>query len=219
MKKLSTLCFEDELSSKFKDKTKNLFGMPLDGVGVAIENLIGGCLMAEGYGLFLAGLAAGCNPLIMCGGVGMIGLGFFLMVDSNGIITDSTNLTRLGFTVIDLGLTFSPATLLEKHMVKVLKIIDKIEIIWLGGNELNYKDNLEYNFKQDIEAVKIVLNSKVKLIILPCKNVISKLKIDINTLKKNIGNKSVLSDYLINRFYIMEYKKKELYGIYQLSLI
>ena len=81
------------------------------------------------------------------------------------------------------------------------KIIDKIEIIWLGGNELNYKDNLEYNFKQDIEAVKIVLNSKVKLIILPCKNVISKLKIDINTLKKNIGNKSVLCDYLINRFY------------------
>ena len=127
LKKLSTLCFEDELSSKFKDKTKNLFGMPLDGVGVAIENLIGGCLMAEGYGLFLAGLAAGCNPLIMCGGVGMIGLGFFLMVDSNGIITDSTNLTRLGFTVIDLGLTFCPATLLEKHMVKVLKIIDKIE--------------------------------------------------------------------------------------------
>ena len=57
------------------------------------------------------------------------------------------------------------------------KIIDKIEIIWLGGNELNYKDNLEYNFKQDIEAVKIVLNSKVKLIILPCKNVISKLKL------------------------------------------
>ena len=81
------------------------------------------------------------------------------------------------------------------------KIIDKIEIIWLGGNELNYKDNLEYNFKQDIEAVKIVLNSKVKLIILPCKNVISKLKIDINTLKKNIGNKFVLCDYLINRFY------------------
>ena len=34
------------------------------------------------------------------------------------------------------------------------RIIDKIEVIWLGGNELGYKDNLEYNFRQDIEAIK-----------------------------------------------------------------
>lgn len=81
------------------------------------------------------------------------------------------------------------------------KIINKIEVIWLGGNELNYKDNLEYNFRQDIEAVKIVFNSKVKLTILPCNNVVSKLRIDINTLKENIGNKSELCDYLIDRFY------------------
>lgn len=81
------------------------------------------------------------------------------------------------------------------------KIINKIEIIWLGGNEFGYKDNLEYNFRQDIEAVKIVLNSKVKLTILPCKNVASNLKIDINTLKNNLENKSELCNYLIERFY------------------
>lgn len=81
------------------------------------------------------------------------------------------------------------------------KIIDRIEIIWLGGNEIEYKDNLEYNFKQDIKAVKVVFNSKVKLTILPCKNVISKLKIDIDTLKEKLGNKSKLCNYLIDRFY------------------
>lgn len=81
------------------------------------------------------------------------------------------------------------------------KIIGKIEIIWLGGNELGYKDNLEYNFRQDVEAVKIVLESQVKLTILPCKNIVSNLRIDINTLKENIGNKSELCDYLIKRFY------------------
>ncbi len=80
------------------------------------------------------------------------------------------------------------------------RIIDRIEVIWLGGNQLNYKDNLEYNFRQDIDAVKIVFDSKVRLTILPC-NVISKLKIDINTLKENIGNKSELCNYLIDRFY------------------
>ena len=81
------------------------------------------------------------------------------------------------------------------------KIIDKIEVIWLGGNELWYKDNLEYNFKQDIDAVKIVFNSKVKLTILPCKNVVSELRIDIKTLRNNLGDKSDLCNYLINKFY------------------
>lgn len=81
------------------------------------------------------------------------------------------------------------------------RIIDKIEVIWLGGNEIGYKDNLEYNFKQDIEAVKIVFNSKVKMTILPCNNVVSNLRIDIDTLKDNIDNKSLLCNYLIDRFY------------------
>lgn len=81
------------------------------------------------------------------------------------------------------------------------KIINKIEIIWLGGNEFGYKYNLEYNFRQDIEAVKIVFESKVKITILPCKNVVSNLKIDINTIKNNLENKSELCNYLIERFY------------------
>ena len=81
------------------------------------------------------------------------------------------------------------------------KIVNKIEIIWLGGNELGYKDNLEYNFRQDVEAVKIVFESKVKLTIHPCKNIVSELRIDINTLKKYLENKSELCNYLIERFY------------------
>ena len=81
------------------------------------------------------------------------------------------------------------------------KLVNKIEIIWLGGNELGYNDNLEYNFRQDVEAVKIVFESKVKLTILPCKNIISELRIDINTLKKYLENKSELCNYLIERFY------------------
>lgn len=81
------------------------------------------------------------------------------------------------------------------------QIVNKIEIIWLGGNELGYIDNLEYNFRQDVEAVKIVFESEVKLTILPCKNIVSELRIDINTLKKYLKNKSELCNYLIERFY------------------
>ena len=79
------------------------------------------------------------------------------------------------------------------------KIINKIEIIWLGGNDISYKDNMEYNFRQDVEAVKIVFNSNAKLTVLPCKNVVSTLKIDISTLKNNL-TQNKFNNYLIERF-------------------
>ena len=81
------------------------------------------------------------------------------------------------------------------------KIINKIELVWLGGNELGFKDNWEYNFRQDIEAVKLVFKSKVKLTILPCENVVSELKINIDELKENLDTKSPLCNYLISKFY------------------
>ncbi len=78
-------------------------------------------------------------------------------------------------------------------------IINKIEVIWLGGHALDYKDNMEFNFKQDIKAVKIVFESKVKLTILPCEGVVRKLEITIEELKQNII-KNNLNNYLIQRF-------------------
>lgn len=98
-------------------------------------------------------------------------------------------------------LGIGPITNIALAIKKEPKIINKIKVVWLGGNELNYKDNLEYNFNQDIEAVKILYESKVDLTILPCKKVVSKLRIDVNTLKDNIENKSLLCNYLIDRFY------------------
>ena len=41
----------------------------------------------------------------------------------------------------------------------------------------------------------------MKLTILPCKNIVSELKIDINTIKEKLENKSKLCNYLIERFY------------------
>lgn len=85
-------------------------------------------------------------------------------------------------------------------LIKEPKITNKIEIIWLGGNEINYKDNLEYNFRQDIKAVKTVLNSKVKMTILPCKNVVTNLRITIDELQNNL-KKNELNTYLMDKFY------------------
>ena len=81
------------------------------------------------------------------------------------------------------------------------KIIDKIEVVWLGGNSFLSKDNKEFNFKQDIQAVRIVFESKVKLTIIPCKNVASNLRTSIYELEHFLKGKGKLCDYLCQRFY------------------
>lgn len=81
------------------------------------------------------------------------------------------------------------------------KIIQNIEIIWLGGHSLLQDNNMEFNFKQDIDAVRIVFESKVKLTIIPCKNVASNLRTSIYELNHYLKDKSELCNYLIDRFY------------------
>ena len=89
------------------------------------------------------------------------------------------------------------------------KIINKIEIIWLGGHSLLQNNNLEYNFKQDIEAVRTVFSSKVKLTIIPCKNVASNLRTSIYELNHYLKDKNELCNYLIKRFYNDGYHGKQ----------
>ena len=81
------------------------------------------------------------------------------------------------------------------------KIIDKIEVIWLGGHSLLQENNLEFNFRQDVEAVRIVFESKVKLTIIPCKNVASNLRTSVYELNHYLKGKSELCNYLIDRFH------------------
>ena len=81
------------------------------------------------------------------------------------------------------------------------KIVDKIEVIWLGGHSFLSKDNKEFNFKQDVQAIRTVFESKVKLTIIPCKNVASNLRTSIYELEHFLKGKSELCDYLCRRFY------------------
>ncbi len=81
------------------------------------------------------------------------------------------------------------------------KILNKIEVIWLGGHSFLTKNNREFNFRQDLEAVKILFESKVKLTIIPCKNVASNLMTSIYELEHYLKGKSKLGDYLCQRFY------------------
>lgn len=83
-------------------------------------------------------------------------------------------------------------------------IIDKIEIVWLGGHSFLEEHNIETNFK-DRAAVKTVFNSQAKLTVIPVKNVASNLLTSIYELEHFLKGKSELCDYLCQRFYNDEY--------------
>lgn len=74
-------------------------------------------------------------------------------------------------------------------ILKEPKIIDRIEIIWLGGNSLLQNKNDEFNFRQDIKAVKTIFESNAKLTIIPCKNVASNLITSIYELEHFLKGK------------------------------
>ena len=84
---------------------------------------------------------------------------------------------------------------------KAPDIIGKIEIIWLGGHSPICSNNKEFNFRQDVQAIKEIFTSKVNLTIIPCKGVASNLKISIYELEHYLKEKNELCNYLCNRFF------------------
>ena len=84
---------------------------------------------------------------------------------------------------------------------KTPEIVNKIEIVWLGGHSPFYMNNNEFNFRQDVQAVIDVFSSNAKLTVIPAKGVASNLRISIYELEHYLKGKSELCDYLCSRFY------------------
>ncbi len=76
------------------------------------------------------------------------------------------------------------------------KIADKIVIVWLGGHSFNWPDTREFNLRQDVEAARVVFDSKAPVILLPCMGVVSALTTTLPELKENIYGKTDIGTYL-----------------------
>lgn len=80
------------------------------------------------------------------------------------------------------------------------EIVNKVDIIWLGGNSFLSSKNNEFNFRQDVEAVRTVFNSGVKLIVIPCRNVASNLSTTIYELEHYLLGQGEIGKYLCEIF-------------------
>lgn len=98
--------------------------------------------------------------------------------------------------ILAIGCLTNVAVLLNNHP----EVINKIEVIWLGSNFL-FGDNQDFNFKQDVDAVRYAFSSKIKLTVIPCSPITSNLLMSIYELKYELKSGNELNDYLIDRFY------------------
>lgn len=80
------------------------------------------------------------------------------------------------------------------------EIADRIDVIWLGGHSFLNGDNKEYNFRQDVEGVRIVFESKANLTVIPCRNVASDLFISVYELEHYLIKCGKIGNYLCEVF-------------------
>ncbi|NCB08589.1 MAG: nucleoside hydrolase [Bacteroidia bacterium] len=78
------------------------------------------------------------------------------------------------------------------------EIIRNIVVVWLGGNDLNWPHQKEFNLKQDVLAAQVVFNSGVPFVVMPCRPVVSHFHTTIPELSYYLKGRNELSDYLYN---------------------
>lgn len=79
------------------------------------------------------------------------------------------------------------------------EIADRMVVVWLGGHALEWHDNLEFNIKQDVAAARVVFDSGVPLVILPCMGVVSGFTTTGPELSHWLQGKNPLCDYLVRQ--------------------
>ena len=77
------------------------------------------------------------------------------------------------------------------------QVAEKTVVVWLGGNLLHYYDTNEFNMYQDIAAARIVMNSGVPLVQLPCMGVVDKFSVSKPELEYWLKGKNKISNYLV----------------------
>lgn len=105
------------------------------------------------------------------------------------------------------------ATNIASAIVQAPDIVDKIAVVWLGGNEVSIGSNAgEFNLDQDFNAARVLFESDVAFVQFPASNVTSTLWINENTMKEELtaGN-NPLCLYLLRFFWQLK-GERENYG-------
>jgi len=80
------------------------------------------------------------------------------------------------------------------------EIIERVVVVWLGGQPHSWHTAIEFNLRQDMHAARVILDSGVPFVHIPCKNVSEHLTTTRAELEAHIAGRNALCDYLYEIF-------------------
>jgi len=84
-------------------------------------------------------------------------------------------------------------------------IIKNIVVVWLGGNGHHWPNQREFNFRQDLNASRIIFDCGVPLVQLPCTPIVTHFTTTVPEMERYVGGRGAIGDYLLKIF--KEHKK------------
>ncbi|MGE5598739.1 MAG: nucleoside hydrolase [Bacteroidota bacterium] len=80
------------------------------------------------------------------------------------------------------------------------EIVRRIVVVWLGGHPLHWEHTREFNLAQDVPAARVVLDSGVPLVLVPCLGVASHLLTSLPELEAHLAGRSAVCDALVELY-------------------
>jgi len=78
------------------------------------------------------------------------------------------------------------------------ELVNKIVVVWLGGNALDWHTAREFNLQQDVPSGQVIFDSGVPLVLIPCRNITTHLQTTVIELEHYLRGKNDICDYLID---------------------
>jgi purine nucleosidase len=79
-------------------------------------------------------------------------------------------------------------------------IVEKIVVVWLGGQPLYWPSAREFNLQQDLHASRLIFDCGVPLVQIPCSGVASHLLTTAAELEAYVAGRGAIGDYLVEVF-------------------
>jgi inosine-uridine nucleoside N-ribohydrolase len=84
-------------------------------------------------------------------------------------------------------------------------IIKNIVVVWLGGNGHHWPHQREFNYRQDLNASRIIFDSGVPFVQMPCTPVVTHFTTTVPEMERHVAGRGAIGDYLLEIF--KDYKK------------
>jgi inosine-uridine nucleoside N-ribohydrolase len=85
-------------------------------------------------------------------------------------------------------------------LLKAPDIIDRVVVVWLGGNALEWPNQREFNLKQDVGGAQVVFDSGVPLVVVPCMGVVSHLHSTVPEIERYVETQGEIGRVLAMRY-------------------